>query len=145
MRLMSWSESFDPLLRLQEALDRAFQRPLGWEPGLSGGGVFPSINVFADPEGYVIRCEVPGVEHEKLSVEARGQTLTIAGSRPPVVPSQGSFHRRERWSGAFSRSVQLPLELDTGRIEASYRHGILTLRVPRREEAKPRHIDVKAG
>lgn len=143
MRLFQLSQELDPLLRLQAALDRAVERPFAWNLGLSGAGAFPSINVFSDAEGYVIRCEVPGVASESLSVQATGNTLTISGKRDTAERASGSFHRRERWSGEFSRALELPRDLDPGKAEASYRKGVLTVRVPRREEAKARQITVQ--
>jgi len=133
------------LLELQRELDRAFERSAGVGFGLSGHGVFPPVNIFGDKDGYVVRVEIPGVDPEKLTIEANGRTLTIAGKREADTPSGGGFHRRERGSGEFSRSLQLPDDLDTGRAEASYQLGILTVRIPKREEAKPRQITVKAA
>jgi len=133
------------LLDLQRALERAFENPLGLDLGVSGRGVFPPVNIFSDRNGVVVRVEVPGVAPEKLSIETQGRTLTIAGTREVQAPEGGAFHRRERGSGQFSRSLQLPEDLDVGRTDAAYKHGILTLRIPKREEAKPRQITVKAA
>jgi HSP20 family protein len=102
------------------------------------------MNVFSDREGYVLRMEVPGVAPENLTIESQGRTLTVSGRREMKTPANGSFHRRERGSGEFSRSVQLPGELDLSRADASCKHGILTIRVPKKEEAKPRQITVNA-
>ncbi len=146
MTLFHFSHSFDPvsgLLELQRELDRAFERSPGVGPGLSGRGVFPPVNIFSDKDGYVVRVEIPGVPPEQLTIETHGRTLTISGTRDVAAPSGGSFHRRERGSGEFSRSLQLPDDLDPGRTEASYQLGILTIRIPKREEAKPRQITVK--
>ena len=141
--------SLDPvsgLLTLQRELDRAFQNPfLGSDLGVSGRGVFPPINVFSDRDGYVVRLEVPGVAPEKISIEGQGRTLTVVGKRESTPPAGASFHRRERGAGEFSRSIQLPDDLDITRAEAAYKHGILTIRIPKREEAKPRQIAVKAA
>ena len=75
----------------------------------------------------------------------RGQTLRISGKREEKVPAEGSFHRRERRGSEFSRALQLPRELDPSRAEASSQNGILTIRVPLREESRPRRIDVRAA
>jgi HSP20 family protein len=122
-----------------------FERPRGIDLGPSGRGVYPPTNVFSDREGYVLKMEVPGVAPDTLEVQTEGRTLKVSGKRQPAVPENGSFHRRERDFGEFSRSFQLPADLDLGRAEASLKHGILTVRVPKREEAKPRHIAVKAA
>ncbi len=147
MALFRVSQSLDPvraLLALQRDLDRAFQNPsYEAELGVSGRGVYPAINVFSDAEGHVVRVEVPGLSPEQLKIEANGNTLTIAGTREITAPEGGAFHRRERDSGAFSRSIQLPRDLDLDRCEAVYRQGVLTVRIPKRAAAKARQIVVQ--
>jgi HSP20 family protein len=102
------------------------------------------VNIFSERDGYVIRLEIPGVAPADLHIEGQGRSLTVKGRREPRGPEGASFHRRERDSGEFSRSLQLPDSLDPTRAEASYKDGILTIRVPKREEMKPRQITVKA-
>jgi HSP20 family protein len=147
MALFRFSSPSDPvsgLPDLQRELDRFFQNPMGFDLGVSSRGVFPAVNIFSGKDGYIARLEVPGVSPEQINIESHGRTLTISGKREVVTPEGGSFHRRERESGAFSRSLQLPDDLDPSRAEASYKHGILTVRIPKKEEAKPRQINVKA-
>jgi HSP20 family protein len=148
MALFRVSSGFDPvggLLTLQRELERVFDKPFGFDPGPSGRGVFPPVNVFADKDGYAIKVEIPGVAPENVEIQTEGRTLSISGKREVPPPSEGSFHRRERGTGQFARSFQLPADVDTARAEASYKHGILTVRVPKKEEAKPRQITVKAA
>jgi HSP20 family protein len=106
-------------------------------------GVSPRVNVFSDSDGYVVRVEVPGLSPDHLNVEVQDRTLTIGGKRDPNE-ANGSFHRRERSRGEFSRSLELPEQLDLSKTEASYRHGVLTLRIPTCEEAKPRQIPIRS-
>jgi HSP20 family protein len=148
MALMRFSSEFDPvdaLLALQRELSSTFERPFGLDLGPSGRGVYPAINVFTDREGYVLRMEVPGVAPDGLEIETQGRTLRVSGKRDIKPPGEGSFHRRERAVGEFSRSLQLPADLDTARAEASCKHGMLTIRIPKNEEAKPHQITVKAA
>lgn len=149
MALFSFRSVLDPvsgLSTLQRELDRVFQNPLlGLDLGFSGRGVFPPVNIFSDPDGYVARIELPGVSPDRLTIESHDRTVIIRGQRELPTPEGASFHRRERNSGEFSRSLQLPNDVDPGRAEASYKNGILTLRIPKREEAKPRQITVKAA
>ena len=143
---LSNRDPIDALLSLQRELQRTFDRPRdGVDLGLSGRGVFPPINVFSDPEHYVIHAEVPGVDPASLEIDTVGRTVTIRGRRDPALPEGGAYHRRERPMGEFSRSIQLPPELEPGRAEANCRNGMLTIRVPKREEAKPRQIKVQAS
>ena len=148
MALFRFSPALDPisgLLALQEELDRVFENPRGFELGVSGRGVFPPVNIFRAGDGYVVRFELPGVTPDQFSIETQGRTLTIKGKREMRMPQGGSFHRRERASGEFSRSVQLPDGLDLSRAAASYKSGLLTVRIPQREEAKPRQITVQTA
>jgi HSP20 family protein len=149
MALIRFSPRFSPLdalLSLQRELDRTFDSPTsGFDLGMSGRGVFPPTNVFSDKDGYIVRMEVPGVTPESLAIEGHGQTLTISGKRETSAPEGASFHRHERNSGEFSRSLQLSNDLDLTKAEATCKHGMLTVRIPKKEEAKPRQIEIKAA
>ena len=146
LRFPDW-DPFRELLELQGELERVFGRPYGFDLGLSGRGVFPLVNVFTDRDAAVLMLEAPGVAPEDLKIETQGRTLQVSGKREWRGPKdeKGSFHRREREFGEFSRSLQLPAEYDPTRAEASYKHGVLTIRVPKKEEAKPRSIAVRAA
>ena len=111
----------------------------------TGAEAYPAINVFGDGDGTVIRAEVPGLAPETLHVQVDDRTVTISGKRELHEPAQGSFQRRERSLGEFSRCLRMATDLDLGKLQASVRLGVLTLRVPRREEARPREIKVRAG
>lgn len=137
--------SYDPwntLLRLQEQIERAFDAPFGFGVGLSGRGAFPPVNVFRGKDGYVARFEVPGLSSQELSIESHGRNLQITGKRASDEPSEGSIHRRECWRGEFSRSLQFPEDADLAAATAECKHGVLTVRIPHREEARPRRISV---
>jgi HSP20 family protein len=133
------------LMTLQRELDRVFENPVGFDLGPSGRGLFPPVNVFADKDGFIVVMEVPGVDPAKVSIETNGRTLTVSGVRDDEVPPDASFHRRERGRGRFARSLQLPTELDVSRADATVKNGMLTVRIPKREDAKPRQITVKAA
>ncbi|MBM4269925.1 MAG: Hsp20/alpha crystallin family protein [Deltaproteobacteria bacterium] len=148
MALVSWrGGSLDDLLHLQGALGKLLENPtLGWNMGPSSASVFPPIDVFADAEGgLVVRAEAPGVDPEKLDIQIEPGRLTLSGERLPSetagAPGNG-YHRRERRFGRFSRSVQLPRDLDPSRADASYKDGMVTIRLPKAEEAKPRRISI---
>jgi len=146
MALIRLAHALDPinaLLTVQRELEQVLDNPLlGFDLGVSGRGVFPPVNVFSDAEGYVVRVEVPGVPTDQVAIEAQGQTLTITGRRDVAVPQGAAFHRRERESGEFRRSIQLPRDVDVTRASATCKQGVLSIRVPRREEAKPRQITI---
>jgi HSP20 family protein len=133
------------LFRLQEELDRAFESPFGRGLGLLGRGVHPALNIFKSGEDVVLRIEVPGFAPENLAVTSQGQTLTVSGKPAAQEVPKGGYHRRERAGGEFSRSVQLPREVDPSRATAQCKHGVLTITVPAREEVKPRQISIQGG
>ena len=141
----SFSDPFERLLGLQRQIERAFENPRGLDFGFGGRGVFPPVNVFQDKEGYLVRVEMPGVAPEKVNIETVGQTLTISGERETNHVEGASYHRRERDGGTFSRSFTLPSNLDLDSAAASYKHGVLSIRVPLKATAKPRQIEVKAA
>jgi HSP20 family protein len=148
MTLFRFSPELDPvdsLLSLQRELARVFESPFGFELGPSGRGVYPPINIFTDKDGTVLRMEVPGVAPENIRVESHGRTITVSGKREVKASENRSFHRRERSVGEFSRSVQVAADLDASRAEASCKHGILNIRIPKNEEAKPRQIAIQAA
>lgn len=137
-------DPFNALLSLQQEIERAFDQPHGFGLGLSGRGAFPPVNVFRGTDGYVARFEVPGLASQDIGIEAHGRTLQVSGKREPRTAPEGSLHRRECWSGEFARSVQFPEDADLARASAECRNGVLTVRVPHREEAQPRRIEVRA-
>jgi HSP20 family protein len=105
-------------------------------------GVFPPLNVTQDDDNFYIRAEVPGIKAADLSVSALRNRVSITGKREIRNEGQVSYHRQERAEGEFSRSVTLPGEVATEKVEARYSDGILTLTLPKAEAAKPRQITV---
>ena len=109
-----------------------------------GAGIFPPLNVSQDDNAVHVRAEVPGVRPDQLTVTALGNRLTIAGERQiPDEKEDVSYHRSERSGGSFSRSLVLPSEVEADRVEARCADGVLTLRLPKAERAKPKQIVVK--
>ena len=140
-------QDLDPvrhLLTVQQELER-FQRNPSFSLGPSGYGAFPAVNIFDEHEGTVVIAELPGVEPEALNVAGQGNTLTISGERRRETPADSvGYHRRERPFGEFSRSIQLPDNLDLAKATASCTAGLLTIRIPKAETAKPRQITVQS-
>lgn len=134
-------DSFETLLGLQRAMESVMGSD--WFGGrTSGSGAFPLINVFNDGDDFVVVAELPGVKKEDLDIQVRGDTLRIRG-RKTVAHAEGvSVHRRERAAGEFDRTVTLPDDIDSAKVAAEYRDGVLTLRLPRAESAKPRTVAI---
>jgi HSP20 family protein len=134
----------DPLAALL-GLQRAMDSVMGsdWFGSRTGGsGAFPLVNVFNDGEDFVLVAELPGVKKEDLDVQVRGDTLRIQGKKTVSYEDNASAHRRERAAGQFDRTLTLPAEIDATKVAAEYRNGVLTLRLPRAESAKPRTVTI---
>ena len=132
------------LRRLNQVLDETFAAFPRAEAGPSAR--LPVVDILEDEEGLRLVAELPGVRagDVKLSVE-RGVLTLQAGTRPEATEETGRVHRRERRQGSFARSFTLPETVDAGRIEAAFADGVLTVRLPKAEQAKPREIAVTAG
>src|SRR3954470_1204434 len=133
-------DPFRELRRLQDEMDR-LAGALAPASGPAAAG-FPAVNVYAGRGGMAVVAELPGVEPGELEVHARQDTLTIAGTRRPAAEDAQAYHRRGRRSGAFRRTVRLPVRVDPERVEAQLEHGVLRLSLQRPEEDKPRRIAI---
>ncbi|HXJ21767.1 MAG TPA: Hsp20/alpha crystallin family protein [Polyangia bacterium] len=108
-------------------------------------GVFPPINITQDDENFYLRAEIPGIKPSELSLSALRNRVSISGKREiPREHERVSYHRKERPEGVFNRAVTLPTEVDADRVDARYTDGILTLTLPKAEQAKPRQISVRS-
>jgi HSP20 family protein len=141
--------TFDASLQNYDAFRRELLRTLDMFAGdgelrTSPSGVFPPINVTQDAERFYVRAELPGVVASELSISALRNRLSLSGKREIAKEHErASYHRKERPEGTFNRTVTLPMPVDADRIEARYTDGILTLVLPKAEDAKPRQIVVK--
>jgi HSP20 family protein len=133
-------DPFRELRRLQNEMDRFLA--LAPERTSTAGG-FPAVNVYAGRDGIAIIAELPGVEKEDLEIQAHQDALTLRGTRRPSSEQADAYHRRERRSGNFTRTLQLPFRVDPDRIEAQLENGVLRLSLSRPEEDKPRRIEIR--
>ncbi len=107
---------------------------------------FPPVNVFTSENDVLITSEIPGVSLEEIDLTVTGDTLTIKGKQQKQGLIEGqTWHRRERRSGDFYRSIQLPFNVDNAKVEAEYTKGILKITLPRAEADKPKKISVKTA
>jgi HSP20 family protein len=106
---------------------------------------YPAINIWANEDGQLISAEMPGINPDDIEIDVTGDALSISGERKPVELTEGArYHRQERSCGSFSRTIQLPFMVDTNKVEAKFRNGILLVGLPRAEADKPRKISVKS-
>ena len=106
----------------------------------------PLVDVVENKEGITLKVELPGVKQEDINLSMEDNVLTIKGERKQEKETaEGSFTRTERFYGSFQRTMVLPPTVDTEKVKASYRDGILEVTLPKKEEAKPKAIKVEAG
>lgn len=132
---------------LRRQIDRVFEQVMEPANGV-GFGVrsFPALNVWDDNDCVHVEAELPGVAMEDIEINVVGGELSIKGARKPLNGGNGNrtFHRQERAVGEFSRFLTLPDAIDADKVEATLKNGVLAIKLPKAETAKPRRIQVHA-
>jgi HSP20 family protein len=145
--LMRW-DPFRNTLSLRNAMDRLFEDSFvtprfGWIAPASAAGM--ALDVYETKEQVVVKAALPGIKPEETEVTITGDTLTIRGeSKEEKEIKEENYIRKERHFGSFARSVTLPAGLEADKAEATFEDGVLTLKIPKSEQAKPKSIKVKA-
>jgi len=107
---------------------------------------YPAINIWMNDDGQLITAEMPGVRPDDINIDVNADALSISGLRKPdEVAKEANYHRRERGYGSFSRTIQLPFIVDTNKVEANFKNGVLMISLPRAEADKPKKITVKSS
>ena len=134
-------DPFNTLRGLQEALE-AYRTSNWLQTSPSGGGAYPSLNIFRKGDDFMLVAEVPGISKSDIDLQIKGGTIRLSGTKAVKYGEKASLHRRERLAGRFDRSVTLPVEIDPEGVKAECRDGILALFLPRSERDKPRSIKI---
>lgn len=140
-----WS-AFDQLTNLREEINRFFDAPL-----INGGSdAFnvwaPALDVYEDKDNLVVHAELPGLKREEIDLSLHENTLTLSGERRNEKKYEGSqTSRSERFFGKFTRSLTLPKPVNPAGVKAEYADGILTVTLPKQDEARPRQININAN
>ena len=126
-----------------------------WSSGWASGderlrrlvrSVYPPLNAWEDDSNLYVEAELPEVELSDLEIVVNGDNqLSIKGERKHSEPSEGMWHRQERGHGSFSRMGELPQYVDSDKVTAELKHGVLTITLPKRKEVKARQIEVKSS
>ena len=136
------------LSTFRREMDRLFDRFFeGWpfKPSPQEGPWAPSVDVSETEKEVIVKAELPGMDPKDIDVSVRGDILTLHGERKQEKEEKGeNFHRVERSYGSFSRSIQLPAEVDSGKVNATYKDGVLKISLPKTKEAAVKKIEVKA-
>jgi HSP20 family protein len=128
----------DPLRLFEDAVTRLMSEPRAGRPWS------PAVDVYETPNELVFVADLPGVDSKDIDVRVENQTLTLAGERkfPPQEEGRG-YHRIERSHGNFGRSFAVPNTFDTDKVSAAFKDGVLTVKLSKKEAAKPRQVRVE--
>lgn len=139
---------FDPfrdITTLRDEMNRLFNRTVG--EGVSSGSAWtPAVDIFDTDQAIVLRAELPGLTPEDIDIEIDDNVLSLKGERRfEETVQEGRYYRLERAYGHFQRNVTLPQGVKADEISASFDNGVLSVRVPKAEEVRPRKIAVEAN
>lgn len=135
----------DPFDQLFESMLPAFFRPVRMNELMGeGGGRLPHLDIIDREHDVIIKADAAGISKENLDIQVHGNTLYLSGHREDESDKEeGKYLYRERRFGGFSRTVQLPVEVDSNKAKASFKDGILELVLPKAESAKRRKIEIQ--
>ncbi len=146
--MASW-DLFQEMDKLRRELNQAFRTsglPFAspsFLPGI-GAGDYPRFNLSEDENNFYVEALVPGIDPQDLDLNVMQGTLSLVGERKEAELNNVTWHRRERGTGKFMRSIELPSSVDISKIDAAYRNGVLFITLPKQEAAKPKKITIQA-
>jgi HSP20 family protein len=142
---LHWQRRWDPFHELQREVGRLFENLDPFQSTLRPHR-FPPLNLYDAGDKYLLSVQLPGMLASEIDLSITGETLTIRGERKRADGvKDDSYRRQERPMGSWSRTITLPDRVESTQVGASFADGILTVRLPKAESAKPRHITVTAG
>jgi len=137
-----FGRGYAPQAQFRRELDRLFGE---FERAVTPSAAAAALSLDEDGTNFVLRADVPGLTENDFEISVAGNTVTLRGERKVEVPEGYSEHRRERSAVSFAKSFQLPTRVDSDKVTATLKHGVLTLTLPKAAEAQPRQISVKAA
>jgi len=155
MNLVRWNQptltpwpGFNRLTDLRDEIDRLFEAPLSELARTSQllSGWTPAIDLYEEKDNFILRAELPGMKKEDIEVSFQDGCLCLSGERRGEEEVKNAeVYRAERYFGRFQRSITLPSPVAVDKVKAQYKDGVLTVTLPKTEEAKPKHIDVNVS
>jgi len=145
--LTTWP-AFGRLTDLRDEIDRLFDAPLVELARTSQllSGWTPTLDVYEEKDHFTVKAELPGMKKEAIEVSMHDGSLSISGERKSETKHEdGEVYRAERFFGRFQRTVSLPAPVAADKVKAQYKDGILTITLPKTEEAKPKRIEVNVN
>jgi len=135
---------FDELSKMHRQVDRIMDAFSGRRERRLSAGVFPPINLSEDKDHYFVCTELPGIKADQIDIQVTGKNLSLMGELRIAKEGDGvRYHRREREGGSFSRVIALPGDINADKVEAHLENGILTVKIAKAEESKPRQIEIR--
>lgn len=143
MSIIRW-EPFDEMMTLRESMDRLFEDFFTRRPRAAAPLVWqPAVEIFETENEVVVKAELPGIDPKNVRVTITPEGLTIKGEAKIEQEEKGrNYYRRELRYGTFQRTVPLPTEVKSEETKATFRHGVLEVKVPKAERAKPKTVKV---
>jgi len=148
MAIVRW-EPFRNLVNSQGEFDRFFRE--AFSPAMGGGEVStrtwaPPVDIYENGDNLVLKAELPGINPDDVEIRVEDNTLYLKGERKfEKEVKEQSYHRVERSYGAFTRTFSLPNSVDADKVAANFKDGVLTLTMPKKEEAKPKTIKINVS
>lgn len=141
--LARW-EPFRDLASMRSDLDRLFESFFGRAPAIREDFWAPTVDVMERDGNIEVKAELPGMKKEDIKVTVKDNVLSLTGERKQEKEEkEKTYHRIERFYGKFCRSIELPADVEAGKVKAIYKDGVLHVVLPKPESAKPKQIDVE--
>ncbi len=143
IRFRSFPGALDPTSELAELHGGFFGQP---DRSAIESLWAPAVDMYETQNEVVVSADLPGIEEKDIRVSITGDLLTIQGQRQAKEEvKDGGHYRREQWFGKFERTLTLPMAVETGQVKATYRDGVLSVKLPKAEEIKPKEIKIEAA
>ena len=150
MALVKWKDkdlynSLEDFRFLQDEINELFDVDrVPSSTGLFDRSIYPAVDVLENDHEFMVYCELPGINQKEIDVSITSNVLTIKGEKKEAAEEQkDNYFRKETWSGNFQRTISLPNSVDTEKVNAGMKNGVLTIKAPIKEESKPKQISVK--
>ena len=143
VRWSPWREMNTLQNQLNHLFDDSFFQPSRSDDGLGLGTWHPVVDMFDEDDRIVIKAELPGMDKNDIAVDVKDRVLTLSGERThDNAVKEENYYRRERAYGRFQRAFSLPVDVDSDKIKADFKDGLLKIEVPKPEKQKPKEITI---